>query len=1004
MKIGRFFMLSGLAFLLMAADSVAGTGTGPLRYSSYVNVFVGTDGTGHTFPGPSMPFGMVQPGPDCNDTDWNYTSGYQYRDTAVMGFSQTRLSGTGIGELGDILMLPFSGKSGRGILLKNTETAVPGYYTVTMGDGVKVELTCTERVAFHRYTFPGRKASVHVDFRHGIRFLTDSLVLDSDVRITDDRTVEGYCHTRNWVERKYYFVMTFDSPFSVERTVSSPEDRAPAYDLSFRLGKDRCLNARVALSAASLEGARDNMSAEAEGRSFDAVREAAGKAWDILLGRVRAEGDEASLINFYTALYHLMLQPSNIADAGERPYYSTFSNWDIYRAAFPLLQIIVPERIDDMVRSMLEHHRNHGFLPIWTVWGADNYCMIGNHAIPMIVSAYMNGFTGFSEEQALKAVKETSVLPHIHSEWDMYEKYGYFPFDLMPLESVSKTLENGYDDWCAALLCGKLGDTLGAERFYARSGYWRNLYDPESGLVRGRDSKGAWRTPFDPYTATSPMNNPGDYTEANAWQYFWTPAQHDIEAIRDLLGGPSALGDKLDEFFSTQAVNPDKYLGQEAMIGQYAHGNEPCHHVAYLYAWSDRPWKTGELVRRICRDFYRPAPDGLTGNDDCGQMSAWYIFGMCGFYPVNPATGEFVLGAPQLERTVFDTGEGRTFEIIAAGLSEGSCMVGGAFLNGNEIKGFKITYRDIMDGGTLEYVMSDSVPGEPFRLLPFGSAKPGGWLREQMGKDLKGLASQLPDLVPDLMLDPIYGSGRLDRSSKAKDLGNAREGDSEGEEQYKWWNSETQSNWLDGYVRHALLIGDSAALSDAENRIYALLDTQDEDGYIGIYAPSLRYRFSLENGELWAKTTLYRALLGYWEATGDERVWKALVRAVDNVMDNWPAWNSHPFDAGTEYNGGTAHGLTFTDVLERMYQITGEGKYRDYALFLYRDYSSFFSSESDAQYANAIDPGYRLSCHGVHNPSFGRGRFGGQVFDSGPGIVSGKGEQVRYGNGRAYRG
>lgn len=913
-----------------------------------------------------MPFGMVQPGPDCNDTDWNYTSGYQYGDTTVLGFSQTHLNGTGIGELGDILILPFSGKTGRGVMDKRTEASSPGYYTVTLKDGVKVELTCTERVAFHRYTFPEKEGYVLVDFRHGIRFLTDSLVLDSDIRMVDGHSIEGFCHTRNWVERKYFFRMEFDRPYTVADTVSEKEDKAPAYSLSFVLGRDRCLNVKVALSATGLEGARKNMAAEASDVDFEEMRRAASDAWECLLGRVEVKGNDSVLTNFYTALYHLMLQPSDIADAGDRPYYSTFSNWDIYRAAFPLLQIIVPERIGDMVQSMLDVHEKQGFLPIWTVWDADNYCMIGNHAIPMVVSACVNGFGGFSVNDAYDAVKETSVRPHIHSEWDLYEKYGYFPYDLMPLESVSKTLENGYDDWCVSLLASMTGDTLAAEHFKERSGYWKNLYDRESGLMRGKDARGNWRTPFDPLTATSPMNNPGDYTEANAWQYFWTPAQHDIEALRDLLGGPSALGDMLDRFFSIEAVNPDKYLGQEAMIGQYAHGNEPCHHIAYLYAWSDRPWRAAGIIREICRDFYRPEPGGLTGNDDYGQMSAWYVLSMCGFYPVNPATGDFVFGVPQLEEVVFDVGDGKSFRITADGLYGNDCIIHSMSLNGMEYNDFKINYRDIMKGGTFEYHMAESGPSEPFGLVMFGSITPEGWLKDRMAGDLKGLASDLPDLIPELMNDPIYGNGRLDRSSKAKDLGNSREGDSEGDEQYKWWNSETQSNWLDGFVRNALLIRDSAALEEAKARIYAMLGTQDPDGYIGIYTPSLRYDFNLENGELWAKATLYRAFLGYWEATGDDKVWNAILKAVDNVMDNWPAWKSHPFDAGKEYNGGAAHGLVFTDVLERLYQLTGDNRYRDYALFLYREYSSSFSWESDAQYVNVMDSAYRLRCHGVH--------------------------------------
>lgn len=933
-------------------------------YTGYVNPFIGTEGTGHTFPGPSLPFGMVQPGPDCRDTDWNYTSGYQYADTVILGFSQTHLSGTGIGELGDILLLPYScGDAGSTIahtLLKDTEEAEPGYYTVTKKDGVKVELTCTERVAFHRYVFPdGSRAKVLADFRHGIRFLTDSLVLDSDVRIKGKNAIEGYCHTKNWVERKYYFRLEADADFRAKRISSGGASKAPAYILDFGELENDTLKVKVALSATGLDGAVRNMELELDGWDFDSVRSRASSVWNGYLGRIEIEAGDYDRTVFYTALYHLLLQPSDIADAGEEECYSTLSNWDIYRAAFPLLQIVAPERIDGIVRSMVRHSQEYGFLPIWTVWGVDNHCMIGNHAIPMIVSAYMNGFRGFDPEEALDAIVRTCYQPHIHSEWEILRKYGYYPFDIIKDESVSKLLENGYDDWAAALMADSLGHSCTAAGLYRRASFYRSVFDPSTGLFRGKDSSGKWREPFDPLKATSPMNNPGDYTEANAWQYFWTPAQHDVDGLTDLAGGKRALGEKLDMFFTAEASDPDKYLGQEAMVGLYAHGNEPCHHVAYLYAYSDRPHNVEKYVRRIIRDYYRPAPDGMSGNDDCGQMSAWYILSCLGFYPVNPATGEFVLGAPYFRRAVINPGGEHPLEIVAENFSRTNIYREQASLNGRNLDK-TINYRDIMNGGKLVFRMTGN------RQLSFGSIKPLGWLREQMQYDMDGICSHLPELVPDLINDPIYSTGRLDRHSKVKDLGNSREGDSEGEEQYKWWNSETQSNWRDGYIRNALLLEDGAAIKVAAAYVDSILSTQDGDGYLGIYTPELRYCFKSENGELWAKTTLMRGLLGYYEGTGDARVLTAVRAAVDNVMDNWRSGESHPFECGEEYNGGAAHGLTFTDILKKMYDLTGERKYLDYARFLYMEYSSSYSAESDAQIRNVLDTSCRLKCHGVH--------------------------------------
>ncbi len=699
------------------------TGLYAQKNTRFVNVFIGTDGTGHTFPGPSVPFGMVQPGPDNRSEGWSHTSGYQYQDTTILGFSQTRLSGTGIGEMGDILLLPFVETPDAGLknrYFKNTEIAHPGYYSVTKKDGVRVELTASERVAMHRYTFPGRSAQVLVDFQHGLRFLTDSLVLDSDVKLEDAHTISGWCHTKNWVERRYFFVVTFDQSFATSKVLpKGKKENAPRYLLQFDLPKSRVLQVKVALSTVDVAGAKRNLQTEIPHWSFSAVRQKAEQSWNTCLNRIEIKADKKQKTIFYTALYHLLLQPSNIADVDGRyrgpdnriaqapdgEYYSTLSIWDIYRAAFPLLQIVAPERVNGIARTLLLHHRAAGFLPIWTAWGQDNYCMIGNHAIPMLLSAYRNGFDGFDKNEALRAMVETSTQSHINSDWELYNRYGYYPYDRLDNEAVSRTLESGFDDWCVAEMATALGDTLTAEIFRRRAVFYKNLFDPETRLFRGKDTSGKFRVPFDPLAATSPMNNPGDFTEANAWQYFWTPAQHDVAGMTDLLGSKAGLRRHLDTFFSLEAQNPNVFLGQEAMIGQYAHGNEPSHHIAWLYAFTETPERGHRLLRRIVREFHNDTPDGMIGNDDCGQMSAWYILSCLGFYPVNSATGDFVLGAPQVKKATLHLANGKKFRILAKQFSEENDQALQVRLNGVLLKKPQIGYREIMAGSTLEFQM-----------------------------------------------------------------------------------------------------------------------------------------------------------------------------------------------------------------------------------------------------------------------------------------------------------
>jgi predicted alpha-1,2-mannosidase len=568
---------------------------------------------------------------------------------------------------------------------------------------------------------------VLIDLQHGLRFIFNEntapgLVLESEVKIENNQTISGYCSTQNWVKRKYFFTLTFDQPFLIPQLLDKKEnEKALKYNLEFNLNEDKTLQVKIALSTVSVEGAKLNLKTEIPNWDFNRVLSKNKMAWDNYLNRIDIEAPTKQKEIFYTSLYHLFLQPSNIADvdgnyrgannkisnASNKEYYSTLSIWDIYRAAFPLLQILAPEKINGIVNTLLIHHKAAGFLPIWTAWGQDNYCMIGNHAIPMILSAYQNGFEGFSRQDALSAMVETSTKSHINSNWELYNQYGYYPFDKIDNEAISRTLESGYDDWCVATMANKLGNKVVADSFYKRAKYYQNVFDKESKFFRGKDTQGNWRTPFDPLQTTSPLNNPGDYTEANAWQYFWTPAQHDVFGLEKLLGSNENFTKKLNAFFNTDANNPNKFLGQEAMIGQYAHGNEPSHHILYLYAFTNEP-KTGQkYIHKVINEFHNNTPNGMIGNDDCGQMSAWYILSTLGFYPINPANSEFILGSPQVKKARIHLSNGKTFKVEANNFSDQAIYNERRTWNEKLRQSPFITFQEIMQGGTLIFEMSE---------------------------------------------------------------------------------------------------------------------------------------------------------------------------------------------------------------------------------------------------------------------------------------------------------
>ena len=686
-------------------------------YTKYVNPFVGAAENGHCFPGAYVPFGLIQAGPETGNFTWTYCSGYQYKDSTINGFSQTRLNGTGCVDLGDLLMLPFSGKTIRDRYVsrmdKSSEEATPGYYSVFLpGSGIKAEMTAAAHSAFHRYTYSnGKSQHLLIDFQSALVWNEEQLhthVLDARVNFEDRTTISGYCRTKVWVDRTYYYVIQFNHPF-VKKTklaAQSPKEKAPRYVFDFDLKQGEPLMIRIGISSTGVEEAKQNLQAEIPDWNFEKIRTEAKHTWNTYLSRIRVQGSKEKKDVFYTSMYHLFIQPNNIADVSQKPFYSTLSLWDTYRAAHPLYTIISPGQVDGFVNSLLHQYDLQGFLPIWALWGKETYTMIANHAVPVIVDAYLKGFRGFDAERAYQAVKSSLTKNHRGSRWGIYMKYGYYPFDLIKTESVSKTLECSYDDYCAAQFAKALGHEQDYHYFRKRSEFYKNLFDPETKLMRGKDSSGKWRTPFNPYGLSHAETTGGDYTEGNAWQYTWQ-VQEDVPGLINLMGGRKEFCTKLDSLFDVTPSRDQTGLESDVtgLIGQYAQGNEPSHHIVYLYTLAGEAWKTQKLVHEICQTQYQDKIDGLCGNDDCGQMSAWYIFSSLGFYPVNPCGGEYVLGAPQIPEAVIQLPEGKTFRIETDHFSKGNIYVQSVKLNGQKYESNTISYGDLMNGGTLTFIM-----------------------------------------------------------------------------------------------------------------------------------------------------------------------------------------------------------------------------------------------------------------------------------------------------------
>lgn len=749
--------LSGL-LLPPCGAGIAQKAPSPQAKLALVDPFIGTGPEGHTFPGATVPFGMVQLSPDTQirpfKQSYKWAAGYRYEDTTILGFSHTHFSGSGHSDLGDVLIQPISGdvrlepgdidkpESGyRSRFSHQQEHAEPGYYAVDLLDyGIHAELTASARVGVHRYTFPdGKSAHLLIDLRSSI-YNYSGKVLWSRLRIREDGTVTGMRETRGWAPgRQLYFAIRFSQPIRqhslydrepspVEyhglKTPGTSPDNTQAIEgrglvAVFGFARQaQPLVVKVALSSVSEEGAIANMDAEVPGFEFDAVHKAATAEWGKELRRVDIVAPPDVQKNLYTAMYHAMLSPNLTMDVDGNyrgpdnqvhhavgfHFVSNLSLWDTYRAEQPLMTVLEPEaRTSDLVNSMLASWRESqfGILPVWQEQGIETWCMIGYHAVPEIADAYMKGIRGFDLDEALKAVVASATYGP-YGSLDEYMHYGYVPVDHDD-EAASKTVEYSFDDWTIARMAEAMKKTDVAGIFNKRAANWRNNFNTKDGFVEPRLANGEYRIPFDPARAGAGSG----FTEGNAWQYSWYQPQ-DVRGLINMLGGNKQLIAKLDAMFDAK-VDPHQYADVEdisGMIGQYIHGNEPSHHLAYLYAFADAPLRTQERLSQIAESQYRPSPDGLVGNDDLGQMSAWLIFTSLGFYPVAPGSNEYVIGRPFVDEATLHLPNGNTFKVVAENLSSSNAYIKSVMLNGKPLARMFIRHEELMRGGELRFVMS----------------------------------------------------------------------------------------------------------------------------------------------------------------------------------------------------------------------------------------------------------------------------------------------------------
>lgn len=709
--------------------------------TDYVNPFIGTDGPGNTYPGATVPFGMVQLSPDIGIPGWDRIAGYYYQDSIITGFSHTHLTGTGAGDLYDILVMPTNSRFSKKIkennfkpfssFSHNQEKASPGYYTVNLLDySIKAELTTTKRVGIHKYTFPEDDSTkIHIDLGYTLNWDKPT---DTYLEKVNDSVIRGYRMSVGWARnQRLYFEMQFSKPFKNHKIIDDKEVLNGALQiknskiiLNYATTNNESIVIKTGLSTTSFKAAHEAIEKETKGFDFNFHKEKARVIWEKELQKINiASNDIDKKTVFYTMLYQSMLAPTllsdidghykaannefgnyiegtdSIAKAKDFNRYDTFSLWDTFRAAHPLYTIIQEEKVSDMIKSLLAHYKETGELPVWSMHGSETNMMIGYHAVPVIVDAYFKGFQ-FNTDLAYKACKASAMIND--RQVDIYKQLGYIPVDDTHENwSVSKTMEYAYDDWCIAMFAKDLGKQEDYQYFLKRSESWKNLYNENNSWLQPKDNTGAFITPFIP-KEYSPY-----FCESNAWQYYWFVPQ-DIKGLISKTGGKERFEQKLDSMFSYFPKPEDKLpLFSTGMIGQYAHGNEPSHHVAYLYNYLGQPAKTQKLVRQILNEQYKNTPNGHCGNEDCGQMSSWYIFNALGFYPVNPAQGVYHIGIPLFKEASIQLPDNKTFKITTTNFSDDNTFVKSISLNGSPLQRMYITHKEIISGGILEFTMSN---------------------------------------------------------------------------------------------------------------------------------------------------------------------------------------------------------------------------------------------------------------------------------------------------------
>jgi len=708
----------------------------------YVDPFIGTGGHGHTYPGATVPFGMLQVSPDNGISKWDWCSGYHYTDSITIGFSHLHLSGTGIGDLNDIRFMPINKKvdlsqkiiSRDDIPYKSSyshdkETASAGYYSVDLLDhNINAALTSSLRTANHKYTFvKNDEQSVIIDLGFAINW---DKTTASSIIINDKNTISGYRYSKGWAKnQKVFFVAKFSKDIKQYdlvkegkyiHDVQSIEGEKSTAQLFFDAMDTNELQVKVGVSSVSIENAFKNIADQGADFNFNEVKKDAEKIWESTLAKIDIETDDEDLKTiFYTALYHTQIAPVTFSDvngefrlendqiekADGYDAYSTLSLWDTFRAQQPLMTFMDQEKVADIINSMLAYYQTKNVLPVWTLYGNETNTMTGYHSIPVIAEAYIKGIKGFDINKAYEAMKKTMMQDE--RGLDLYKKYGYIPHNLLD-ESVTITLEYAYNDWCVAQIAKALNKTEDFEYFSKRAKAYTYLFDSETGFMRGKDDKGtSWKTPFDPKYSAHRVH--AEYTEGNAWQHSWF-VLHDTENLVKMHGGDAKFNEQLEQLFteSSEITGDNVSVDISGLVGQYAHGNEPSHHIAYMFNFSKQPWRTQYWVRHILETQYSTLPDGLSGNEDCGQMSAWYVFSAMGIYPYSPASGEYQIGSPMFEKSTIKISDTINFVIEAKNASKDNIYIQSATLNGEVFNQTSISHKTMQKGGTLKFVMGNT--------------------------------------------------------------------------------------------------------------------------------------------------------------------------------------------------------------------------------------------------------------------------------------------------------